>query len=110
MSAPTLKQLIEKATPGPWSVLHRCIESPSGNLALLNLARPDDVTSANAQLIARCNPAVMAEVLGGLEEAASWIQELADDGDGANWVVRKNTELAEKLKAALALLNGVSQP
>jgi hypothetical protein len=43
---------MSKHTPGPWRADQRCIEGPDGNIALLNLARGEGVTRANARLIA----------------------------------------------------------
>jgi hypothetical protein len=43
---------MSKHTPGPWRADQRCIEGPDGNIALLNLARGQGVTRANARLIA----------------------------------------------------------
>lgn len=82
MSTPTLKDLIEKATPGPWEanyeialdyrpyqVFNAAIGSRvavmSGGGPLRAVCGPEE--KANAQLIARCNPATMAKVVEALE-------------------------------------------
>lgn len=78
MSTPTLKELIEKATPGPWWLdrddagrppMHsdyRVLSSGSTPKHVAPIARMElrgQESEANAQLIARCNPATMAKVV-----------------------------------------------
>lgn len=61
---------MSKHTPGPWYQLHRqplCIESPTGNVALCNLARASD---ADAKLIAAA-PDLLALVRQYASECAS---------------------------------------
>lgn len=118
MTPPTIKELCEKATPGPWVIrempghpvfpgaikAHICAGSDDprvgvGNSFLTVELGGDGATScvpelvrANAQLIARCSPSTMLVVVEALERAFN----IAPPGSGAEQVIRK----------ALNLLNG----
>jgi len=41
----------------------------------------------------------LAEATEALRECADWLKELADDGDTADWVIKKHRELATKIGA-----------
>src|SRR5882672_4274088 len=74
MSNPTppkpLKRLLAECTPGNWSV------SPcSGRVIMAGDKRIGEANCPNAELIARCNPQVMAAVLEALERAESMAKE-----------------------------------
>ena len=96
---PTIKQLIERATPGPWKQFpirggDKWIEIP---LPAVRVDYDDvnhDEQEANAQLIARCSPEVMARVVEALEDASTLSDETGS----------KSIDL--KARAALNLLNG----
>lgn len=61
-------------------------------------ARHDPVFAAG-----QSNPTVPPTPDGGaLREAADWMQDLADDGNCADWVIEKHRELAAKLRALAA--------
>ncbi len=72
---PTLKQLIESATPGPWhDVESKIVSKPTHLIVCDYRSAPsigDEAADANAQLIARCNPETMSKVLAEL----TWIAE-----------------------------------
>jgi hypothetical protein len=81
---PTIKELIEKATPGPWQShpFARTILSQVNAMTVADYAMP-----ADGDLIARCNPEVMRTVIEALETNAAQGCDYSRD--------------------ALALLNGV---
>jgi hypothetical protein len=64
---PTIKELIEGATPGPWEAF------PEGGTVWASLGKivvsSPTRNGHDAQLIARCNPSVMREVVEALELA-----------------------------------------
>ena len=68
MSAPSLKDLIGKATPSPWKNGNG-IEDRHGNkiASVIFCGYEDPAAIANAQLIARCNPATLLAVYEALE-------------------------------------------
>lgn len=97
MSTPTLKELIEKATPGRWiadqvpTSIGRCfrvgsreqLDQPKTERKLPAYAclyddwtfgAGDNQTSANAKLIARCSPETMTLVLEALEMTVAEIE------------------------------------
>lgn len=107
----TIKELIEKSTHGPYSEwwYDDTKKVLSAGTVIATLARGKlnkDTMDANGELIARCSPEVMALTADALQDAVSWLEELAEDGNSAGWVIEKHTELAGKINAALSALNG----
>ena len=73
MSTPTpIKDLIRLATPGPWKRDGLCVQAPDGNIALMNLARAEAVSHANAELFARLSPETVLLVVVALEGNSYW--------------------------------------
>lgn len=65
-------------TPGPWHVYSRnslCVESATGNIALVNLARASE---ADARLIAAA-----PDLLAALKDLADWLAYGLNKADGA---------------------------
>ncbi len=112
---PTLRQLIEGATPGPWVVAPASL-TPMEVAAPMRLAvqhpekHPDvcrfldgvKYSEANARLIARLNPEVALAVLEALEGAKAHILDHGNDKEMA--------PVIEALDRALSRLNGQAQP
>lgn len=96
MNPPTLREICQAATPGPWKAVGRCLEAPDGNLGLMNLARSDSVTEANAQLIARFHPETALAVY----EALEGVLRVAD----------RKTDEFDAVRRVLALLDGRTEP
>lgn len=101
MSAPTLKALIGKATAGPWTVteIFRDVTSERGPIARLDDCTPNDMAQrlANAQLIARANPATLLAVYEALERITDQLERVGDS--------RKDAPFIEAARHALNLLN-----
>jgi hypothetical protein len=121
MSAPTLRELCERATPGPWEACREDaidyrpeqvwnpsigsrVAVMSGGGPLRAVCGPEE--RANAQLIARCSPATMLAVVEFLEECACAEDRSNLDGDSAEVVLEQINDAAEKL---LDILNA-TQP
>ena len=120
MTPPTLKQLIEKATPGPWSVKStdegraytknwREISPGVVSASSYTTNRYGEteeipgvsISEANAQLIARCSPAVMLAVVEILEDLSGYVRA-STYPDGP---CLKSEDLSE-VNRVLNLLNG----
>lgn len=111
---PTIKQLIERATPGRWIVQYFgpyhdiSITTPRAEKRIpifetvaepwTSNGMPRERAEANAQLIARCNPEVMLKVVEALE-SCRWAKVKAAHPE----YCMKYDEA--KVKAALNLLN-----
>jgi len=107
---PTIKELIAKASPGPWPMTpirggdkHILIgdHCSTWGTHVAEVYRDDTDTNeadANAQLISRCNPAVMSKVVEALEEISRESARCGGD------IV--STKAARIATATLALLNG----
>jgi len=46
----------------------------------------------------------LREGIAAIKEAADWMQELADEGDSAGWVIEKHGDLAARLRSLLLRL------
>lgn len=109
-----LKELLEKATPGPWSIVRHAstaVENHNRELVASTGVRSDNRVDpdvlcaeleANAQLIARLNPQTMALVLEALEDTISKIN------DAAAGNINFRDDLAYQLELALNALNNPS--
>lgn len=93
-------------TPGPWSVYERnplCIESPHGNIGLVNLARASE---ADARLIAAA-----PDLLAALKEMGDWIAAGLQASDEA-WpdarCLQHTEEIAARAHAAVDKAEGRS--
>lgn len=109
---PTIKDIIAKATPGAYEspqekpLIFKDSEGQNfsrGDWHTYPLAyEPGPIgifgTQANAQLSARCNPAVMSKVVEALENSRSFILKTASE-EGM-------TIMLDEIEQALALLNG----
>lgn len=87
---------MSKHTPGPWRVdpsMSLCIDSPSGNVGLMNLARPKAESEANARIVAAA-----PDLLEALIELAT--EERRDDDDPVLEAARA------KARAAIAKAEG----
>jgi hypothetical protein len=129
---PTIKELIEGATPGPWQVVHRHPD-PETAKGYAEILGPDQcgacgpgftvaiadiynmsgkIEQANAQLIARCSPDVMRVVVEALEAA----KERAGQHRMTHYYETGGTTpcadepLQAKLFRALSLLNATAKP
>lgn len=115
----TLRQLIEKATPGPWEMephpadrtLH--IYGPKPRCRLIAELSPESKhdgaeLAANADLIARCSPSVMLAVVEALEAAKERIGQhrMSNYQHGAMEADAVDYDVQTKLFAALNALNG----
>jgi hypothetical protein len=71
-------------TKGPWSVHSNglCIEAPSGNIGLMNLARKDEISKANAAYIVLAVNA-HERLVEALREAAHILNVYSTGKDGA---------------------------
>lgn len=73
--APTLRELIKTATPGPWmhligdTVLYTRLNDGCRGMHVAKVLDISPEPQANAQLIARCNPATMLLVVEALEKS-----------------------------------------
>jgi hypothetical protein len=113
---PTIKELIEGATPGPWgyypaltsSENHRgyWVQAGEGrNASTIAQVMPLDedglAGAPNAQLIARCSPSVMREVVEALELSERYLFNTPLDG---------TLTAHDKITRALSLLSATANP
>lgn len=110
----TLRELIARATPGPWHVVkcgtpemfHHVHGVACIGDHFVEADKPQGNEACDAQLIARCSPSVLLRVVEALERSADWLKELADDGNAADWVITNHSQREADLRQALSLLNG----
>jgi len=99
MSTPTMEELIDKATPGPW--VDNGNEIVSSRDTKTGIAGA--ISDADSEFIARCNPATMAKAVAELE----WI---AAHGWNPHGTTIENAHLAYDCHCVAAqllnLLNG----
>lgn len=99
MTPTPLKELLAKATPGPWTSTNNGFPADD----FVNRADGSWVAivphEAERQLIARCSPDVMTAVLESLEQARRTIHKVAP--------TQANGTLGQ-IDRALALLNGLA--
>jgi len=110
MSTPTLLELCDGATPGPWLTSAHCVYSEHGNVCAASEPRatehvmftPPSIQSkdlreahANAQLIARMSPEVCRRTW----ELLALLYDLEKDGD-----------ITERISTIMHLLNGKDTP
>lgn len=85
MNITELKELAEKATPGPWKHRNgRIFQLDYETLTIANVARAfdGDYSPANGELLAAANPAAILELITQLEDAQGEIRALRDTGAG----------------------------
>lgn len=107
MTPPTIKELCEKATPGPWSIgayLASTIFAnvpgvPGGPVMIAETTNSNE--AANAQLIARLSPSVVKVVVEALEEGIIQFEAYSRFMDGRGRAMHK-------MESALNALNGKS--
>lgn len=122
MSAPTIRDLCQRATPGPWRTYtykglgphddemtdQRTVctmEDEKGRsiqVASVNQIEPH--AEANAQLIARLSPEVVLRVVEALTDAHLYID------DGLEGSPAKRKAMLLQIESALHLLNATAQP
>lgn len=113
----TLRQLIEKATPGPWEMephpadrtLH--VYGPKPRCRLIAELSPESKhdgaeLAANADLIARCSPSVMLAVVEALEAAKIQVEYAATMLHAGNFRTDSLTKVIAQTASALNALNG----
>lgn len=117
---PTMKDLIAKATPGPWFTYDGTLVRHGKETVIARIGRHEDSctreTCTNALLICRCSPEVMLRVVEALESALENAEYVVENEHIDNILAAPGTAPAkvracilkdrDQLKAALALLNG----
>ena len=88
-----------KHTPTPWFADGIIIESKSGNIGLMNLARPEDESKANAAFIVKaCN--MHKELVEALKEVLDTLNP--QDGEITTMTIRQGWPWSQKVRALLA--------
>jgi len=121
MTPPSLRSLLAKATPGPWTTYDgttiRHGDGIGRLIACLDPERVDLPYWYNAQIIARCNPSVMAQVFEALEKSRQVIQQAklseayrhTDNHEAAGRFANRHRDV-KRIEHVLSLLNGTTQP
>lgn len=91
-------------TPLPWSldVGHLCIRAADGNVGLMNLARSQDESMANAALIVAAVNS-RADLISVLHEVEAYLEDREDVVDGPYGEPQPNTEMALLREVRIAL-------
>jgi len=102
----TLREIIQRATPGPWTVEENMVSLEDWAVYhdRRRICRIDcwQEGDANAHLIARCNPQTMIAVIEALEDAA---KQCSTKEIGGGAVLTVCPAFANKAGYALTLLN-----
>jgi len=106
MSTPTMKELVEKATPGPWQhaggEITDAIGAPVGNTRGRGISVEE--MHYTGKFIARCNPATMAKVAEALTLAS--LNYKRTNHSNPEMMMDDEHEAWSAVNRALNLLNG----